>query len=157
VDKHQRDELRRLHEAATNITGLEWLREGSCIYSLIHDGWKKGVEVFRNQLSFNVNIDRNQNDVEREVVAQYLADAHNALPALLAYIDRLEAEVAAVSQKWLNKESECNELLLIKAERDQLRAQLANSVSPLADLQATSTAQPALLAAEAVTEEDLNG
>lgn len=34
-----------------------WQRNGNCIYQLQHDGWKKGVEQFRNRFSIWVQND----------------------------------------------------------------------------------------------------
>lgn len=53
---------------------------------------------------------------------------------LTADRDRLRDEVQALSQKWLNKEAECNELLAIKSERDRLRAELEAAVKDRASL-----------------------
>ena len=87
-------ELRALHAAATEITGEAWIHEGSGVYSLMHHGWERGKEVFRNLLWFSANIDRNQSEVDRCKVAEYIAAAHNNLPAILDRVQELEAEVS---------------------------------------------------------------
>lgn len=46
----------------------EWHIEGCCLYSLMHAGWRKGVEQFTNRVSvnFKANFDRDVPAEERE-------------------------------------------------------------------------------------------
>jgi hypothetical protein len=53
-------------------------RSGSLLYTLMHDGWRKGVEEFRNRLMVRLERDKTVPDAEYEAVMARLALALDA-------------------------------------------------------------------------------
>ena len=77
--------LRQLAEAATPGT---WLKEGHTIYSLMHFGWRKGVEQFKNRFWTAVYKDNDCPEEERQANVDFIASANPA--AILAMLDELQ-------------------------------------------------------------------
>lgn len=67
----------------------KWKRDGSTIYTLIHAGWRKGEEQFKNQFAFSVYADAEVSAEEKE---QAIAEIH----AALSERDALRAQNAAL-------------------------------------------------------------
>jgi len=63
---------------------LEWMRDGKTIYTLMHDSWRKGVETFRNRISFCVSCDISIPDGESIKIVDSIFRAVNAHDDLLA-------------------------------------------------------------------------
>jgi hypothetical protein len=42
----------------------KWKRDGTLVYSLMHAGWRKGVEQFRNEFWIHVSSHGEYNDAE---------------------------------------------------------------------------------------------
>lgn len=59
-----------------------WLREGNTVYALMHAGWRKGGEQFKNRFSAYVQADRECSDDEHEANARLIAAAPELLEAL---------------------------------------------------------------------------
>jgi len=86
------DNLRALALAATPGP---WLKEGQTIYALMHFGWRKGVEQFKNRFWASVYKDSECPEEERQANVDFIAAANPAaVLALLDEIDRLKAEIA---------------------------------------------------------------
>jgi hypothetical protein len=62
-----------------------WLREGRTVYTLMHHGWIKGEEKFRNRLYFNLQYDhKTVTAKEAENVTANIVKAINAHDDLVA-------------------------------------------------------------------------
>jgi len=59
-----------------------WLRDGNMIYSLMHAGWRKGEELFKNRFHAYVQSDRECPDEEHEANVKLIAAAPDLLEAL---------------------------------------------------------------------------
>jgi tRNA A37 threonylcarbamoyladenosine dehydratase len=87
-----------LSEAERKTEMTEWKRDGSTIYTLMHDRWRRGEEQFKNRLYFSVYADA---DVPAEEKEQAIAEIHTALnehDVLCAQNAALEAELAKVRE-----------------------------------------------------------
>ena len=84
-----------------------WLREGNTIYALMHDGWRKGVEQFRNRFFAQVQVDVSCGDEERNANALLIAAAPEQNTELTTAIEIIEkygsdpAECVRRPQAWL--------------------------------------------------------
>jgi hypothetical protein len=58
-----------------------WLRDGKTIYALMHAGWRKGVEQFKNRFYCSVYGDKDCDDDEWEATARLIASAPDLLEA----------------------------------------------------------------------------
>ncbi len=65
-----------------------WLKEGNTIYALVHFGWDKGVEHFKNRFWVSVYKDVEYPEEERKANVDFIAAANPA--AILALLDELE-------------------------------------------------------------------
>lgn len=63
-------------------TTESWLRDGNCVYTLMHAGWKRGIEQFKNKFFIQVQVDRSCDNKEAEKIAQLIAAAPELLEAL---------------------------------------------------------------------------
>jgi hypothetical protein len=79
------EQLRALALAATPGP---WLKEGHTIYTLVHFGWRKGVEQFKNRFWASVYKDVECPEEERQANVDFIAAANPA--AILALLDELE-------------------------------------------------------------------
>lgn len=61
------------------MSETKWLREGNTIYALMHDGWRKGEELFRNRFWAHFYADKDCPADELESVVR----AAHAAPDLL--------------------------------------------------------------------------
>jgi hypothetical protein len=61
-----------------------WLRIGTTVYALMHAGWKRGVEQFKNRFTVQVQRDRECSEEEAEANARLIAAAPDLLEALEA-------------------------------------------------------------------------
>jgi hypothetical protein len=59
-----------------------WARIGTTVYALMHDGWKRGVEQFKNRFTVQVQRDRECSEEEAEANARLIAAAPDLLEAL---------------------------------------------------------------------------
>jgi hypothetical protein len=59
-----------------------WLRIGTTVYALMHAGWKRGVEQFKNRFTVQVQRDRECSEEEAEANARLIAAAPELLEAL---------------------------------------------------------------------------
>jgi hypothetical protein len=71
-------------------TPSPWLSDGLTIYALMHSGWKKGVEQFKNRFYCSVQRDKDCSLEEAAANAKLIAAAPDLLEAL------------ELSMKWLN-------------------------------------------------------
>jgi hypothetical protein len=67
-----------------------WLRIGTTVYALMHDGWKRGVEQFKNRFTVQVQRDRECSEEEAEANARLIAAAPDLLEALESLLSRDE-------------------------------------------------------------------
>lgn len=68
-----------------------WMRENTLVYALMHHGWRRGIEEFRNRFSTRVDHDQQSKNVEEaEANARRIA----RVPEMEAEILRLRAELA---------------------------------------------------------------
>lgn len=73
-----------------------WLREGRTVYTLMHHGWVKGEEQFRNRLYFNLQYDhKTVTAKEAESVTADIVKAISAhgklVQTLRKIVDRVDA------------------------------------------------------------------
>lgn len=76
-------------EYEAKATPGPWLREGSLIYTLMHAGWRKGVEQFKNSFSIRVERDRETPESEMEATIALIMAARTDLPSAVREIQRL--------------------------------------------------------------------
>jgi hypothetical protein len=69
------------------------------VYQLMHHGWLKGVEQFRNRIWFNVNVDR-ESGISREEAAAFIAIACNAYNGLIAGNAQLRQDLSDARTGW---------------------------------------------------------
>ncbi len=89
-------DLDKLEALLNATTQGEWLRVDRTVYSLEPDGWRKGVEQFRNRFSCSISRD-GSGAPEDELIAnaEFIVVAKNALPALIALARRAAPDSAA--------------------------------------------------------------
>lgn len=78
-----------------------WLVEGRTVYALIHSGWKKGVQQFKNRFYASVQLDHEAPDVEAEANARLIAAAPELFYALRQIISDFPAR-----RDWLDPDLE---------------------------------------------------
>lgn len=76
----------------TSHTPGPWLRENNTVYSLMHYGWRKGTELFKNRFHTYVQADKECPDDEHEANVLLIAAAPELLEALESALDALENE-----------------------------------------------------------------
>lgn len=74
----------------TKHTPGPWIAEGRTIYALMHNGWKKGVEQFKNRFYATVYFDSECPEEEAEANARLMAAAPDLLDALQEMIAIVE-------------------------------------------------------------------
>ena len=77
--------------SAAKHTPGPWLIEGRTIYSLMHHGWNRGVEVLKNRFWASCYHDRSVTDEEAEANARLIAAAPELLEALQMFLDDYES------------------------------------------------------------------
>ncbi len=82
-------------DALRGHTAGDWQRSDTTVYALMHDGWRRGEETFRNRVWLNVSFDREVPQEEREATIAAIQHAPQLLSELLAYRAR-DAAVAEV-------------------------------------------------------------
>lgn len=70
--------------SAGKHTDGPWLVEGHTVYSLMHHGWNRGVEVLKNRFWATCYHDRSVTDEEAAANARLIAAAPELLEALKA-------------------------------------------------------------------------
>lgn len=66
----------------TKHTPGPWLRDGLMIYALMHSGWNRGVERFKNRMYLALNTDHSVSREEVEANAALIQAAPDLLEAL---------------------------------------------------------------------------
>lgn len=66
----------------TQHTPWPWLYSGNTVYTLMHHGWKKGVEQFRNRASFAFQFDSTVSEEERKATINLTIAAPDLLQEL---------------------------------------------------------------------------
>lgn len=66
---------------AKHTTG-PWIIQGNTVYALMHHGWRKGVELFKNRFSVQFSFDSSCSKEEIESTKQLIAVAHDLLADL---------------------------------------------------------------------------
>lgn len=84
--------------SAAKHTPGPWLREGNTVYALMHFGFRKGVEQFKNRFWAGVYKDREVSEEEREANAILIAAAPELLEALRPIVEH-----GAISAKILKQ------------------------------------------------------
>ena len=72
-----------------------WLREGHTVYALMHFGFRKGVEQFKNRFWASVYKDNEVSEEEREAnscLIEAAPDLLDALQGAIALADKNKAE-----------------------------------------------------------------
>ncbi len=72
-------------------TSGPWLREGSFVYALMSDGFKRGEEQFKNRFYFQVNRDHADCSQEECEAVAALAQAAPDLLSVLEHASRLNS------------------------------------------------------------------
>jgi hypothetical protein len=62
----------------------EWLRNGLTVYTLMHAGWRKGIELFKNRITIQIHHDRECSEEEACAAARLIAAAPDLLEACKA-------------------------------------------------------------------------
>jgi hypothetical protein len=75
----------------SKFTNGPWLREGTTVYALMHAGWKKGVEQFKNRFYCSVQHDKDCSEEEAEANARLIAAAPDLLEALEALFNAADS------------------------------------------------------------------
>lgn len=76
------DRIKRDRKAGTDGP---WLRENATVYALMHSGWRKGVEEFKNRFSCHVQHDQKDSTPEEaKANARRIASVPEMEAALLA-------------------------------------------------------------------------
>jgi len=92
----------------SNRESTKWLRDGHTIYSLMHAGWRKSEEQFKNRFYFHVYADAEVGEAEKqeatakihEAVANYdavcaqNAELLAALKIALPYVESFDGDNA---------------------------------------------------------------
>lgn len=65
----------------TSHTPAPWLITGNTVYALMHDGWRKGAEQFKNRFSASITIDRDVDESEEKAIVTLIAAAPELLEA----------------------------------------------------------------------------
>jgi hypothetical protein len=99
-------------------------RADSTVYQLMHHGWIKGVEQFRNRIWFNVNVDR-ESGISREEAAAFIAIACNAYNGLIAGNAQLREDLSDARTGWEQATEAVREA---EAVREQLVAALRKAL-----------------------------
>ena len=84
-----------------------WLIQGNTVYALMHHGWRKGVEMFKNRFSVQFSFDSSCSKEEIESTKQLIAAAPDLLEALqgiLGYFD--SGNSVSVSQATIKASSD---------------------------------------------------
>lgn len=92
--------------SAAKHTPGPWLREGNTVYALMHFGFRKGVEQFKNRFWAGVYKDREVSEEEREANAILIAAAPELLEALqMGYAETMDYirlnNLGAENNHWL--------------------------------------------------------
>lgn len=77
----------------TKHTPGPWIRDGLTIYALMHSGWRKGVEQFRNRFHLHLSFDRECKAEEVEANATLIEAAPDLLAAAKIVLDGLNARI----------------------------------------------------------------
>ena len=78
--------------SAEKHTPGPWLIQGNTVYALMHHGWRKGVEMFKNRFSVQFSFDSSCSKEEIESTKQLIAAAPDLLNALQSIIDDIDSE-----------------------------------------------------------------
>lgn len=89
-------ELKKLAEAATQS---EWQKEGRTVYSLMHHGWHKGEEQFKNRFWMPAYKSPECPEEELEANVAFIAAAN---PAAILELLAINAELAEALKNLLN-------------------------------------------------------
>jgi hypothetical protein len=67
-----------------------WLIHGNTVYALMHHGWRKGIELFKNRFSVQFSFDSSCSKEEIESTKQLIAAAPDLLEALVQFVDEFD-------------------------------------------------------------------
>lgn len=83
----------KIRSAAMAATQGEWKQEGRTVYALMHEGWRRGVENFKNRFYLQVQFDRDCPESEAEANATHIATSNpSTVLSLLDALDKAEKE-----------------------------------------------------------------
>lgn len=105
----------------------EWKRDGNTIYTLMHAGWRKGEEQFKNRIAFSVYADAEVSAEEKE---QAVAEIYAALNKRAQVAELVEAGQDALNVVWAEnlvakKKDNTQYEARTKAVYDKLKAAIA--------------------------------
>jgi len=91
-----------------------WLRSGATVYQLMHHGWNKGVETFRNAFRLHISADRDSG-YDGEELARRIVACVNACAGLdTKYLE--EYGLPGYAQTISDLGEKVDELLLVLKE-----------------------------------------
>lgn len=67
-----------------------WVRAGRTVYALMHAGWRKGAEQFKNRITITVQYDRECSEAEAEACARLVEASPDLLESNKAMVLALE-------------------------------------------------------------------
>lgn len=79
-----------------------WLRDGRTVYALTHDGWRNGVEQFRNRFYANVQPDRECGEDEAVANPALIVRAVNSHDALIAALEDCKRRIEKSEHWWMD-------------------------------------------------------
>ena len=92
----------KIRAAALAATQGEWKQEGRTIYALMHEGWRRGVENFKNRFYLQVQFDHDCPESEAEANATHIATSNPAtVLSLLDALDKAEKDRDVLIQQLL--------------------------------------------------------
>ena len=108
-------------------------RADSTVYQLMHHGWLKGIEQFRNRIWFNVNVDR-ESGISREEAAAFISVACNAYNGLVVGNTNLRQDLSDARTGWEQATEAVREAEEVLAKERALRDQMVDVVKEMMQL-----------------------
>lgn len=108
-----------------------WLRIGAFVYALMHAGWRRGEEQFKNRINIQISADRDCPIEELEAVVALVQAAPDLLEALQALLSA-EFDPAGCTSEIVNDKQAFKEFLAqceakTKSAEDKARAAIAKA------------------------------
>ena len=104
---------------------LVWQRQDHTIYTLMHAGWLKGNETFKNRFAFTVYADRECSPEETEAAVSCIHVAVSNHDALVAALEKLANQLPDCLLEWIAPDVSNSNVSAIRQARDDARAALA--------------------------------